>query len=114
MSERFVRLKRSLLAMRTAWSILGISLVLIVCVEGGLRLFFRLRDANAPAPFSDPRLLSEGYGNAPWVGEVFDETARVESTWSPFVYFHQKPVQGKYVHIDPNGIRATWTPPPRP
>ena len=112
MSERFRRLKRLFRAMQTAWSILGITLILIIAFELGLRLFFRVRDLSLLPAFSDPRLVSEGYGNAPWVGESFDEQGRIEPDWHSYVYFRQKPFHGKYLNIDENGVRATWKAPP--
>ncbi len=111
MSERIRRLKRLFRAMQTAWSILGITLILIIAFELGLRLFFRVRDLSLLPPFSDPRLVSEGYRNAPWVGESFDEQGRIEPDWHSYVYFRQKPFHGKYLNIDEKGVRATWSAP---
>jgi lysophospholipase L1-like esterase len=111
MSERFRRLQRFLHATQTAWSILGITLVLIIALELGLRLFFEVKDRLRPPPSTDPRLVSEGYGNAPWLRETLDEQARIEPEWHSYVYFRQKPFHGKYLKIDENGVRATWRAP---
>jgi lysophospholipase L1-like esterase len=107
MSERFRRLKRVFKGLQTLWSILGITLILILAFELGLRLIFRFKDRSLPPAFSDPRLVSAGYGNEPWVGAMFDESARVEPDWYSYVYFRQKPFHGKYLNIDEKGIRAT-------
>lgn len=111
MSQRFARVVRFLVSVRTAWSLLGITLFLIICVEGGLRLFFLIKDRSLMPAYSDPRLVSEGYGNAPWVAGSFDEFARVEPKWQSYVYFRQKAFRGQYVNVDEKGIRATWEPP---
>ncbi|MGC8643611.1 MAG: hypothetical protein ACP5XB_27450, partial [Isosphaeraceae bacterium] len=111
MSERFRRLKRFLQAMQTAWSILGITVVLVIALELGLRLFFEVKDRLRPPPSTDPRLVEQGYANAPWVRETFDEQARIEPDWHSYVYFRQKPFHGKYLNIDEHGVRATWRPP---
>ncbi len=111
MSERFRRLKRFFHAMQTAWSILGITLVLIIALELGLRLFYGVKDRLPPPPLADPRLVSAGYGNAPWVRQTLDEQARIEPAWHSYVYFRERPFHGKYLNIDVNGVRATWKPP---
>lgn len=111
MSQRFARLRRFLGATQTAWSIFGITLLLILAVEGGLRLYFAIKDSSLKPDFSDSRLVSEGYGDAPWVQGMFDELARVVPRWHPYVYFRQDAFRGKYLNIDESGIRATWSPP---
>lgn len=110
MRERFRRVKRSLRALHTAWSILGVTLILIIALELGLRLCFVVKDRLHPLPFSDSRLVSRGYGDAPWVRETFDELSQIEPDWHSYVYFREKPFHAKYLNIDARGIRATWKP----
>ena len=102
------RLKRSLAHLQTGWSILGITLVLLVLVEGGFRLVFAVRDRLAAVPVPDPRVVAEGYGGAAWPVVHFRELEQLQERWQPYVYFRQKPFRGETITIDNDGVRTTW------
>jgi lysophospholipase L1-like esterase len=111
MGKALLRFKRVLILLQSGWSILGITLVVILLAEAAFRVSFALRDRfNAPAP-PDPRVLSEGYGGALWAVEHYRELARLEDRWEPFVYFRARPFRGKTITIGDDGLRATWQPP---
>lgn len=112
MSSRFRRVSRFLILVRTAWSIFGISLALLLVTEGGFRLAFGFKDWLANQTRPDRRLLDEGYGGASWPIEHYRELELIEDRWQPYVYFRQKPFRGKTITVGPDGLRATWQPPP--
>jgi hypothetical protein len=66
MGKVMARIKRFLMALQTCWSIAGITLLLLLFLEAGLRLTFALRDRLSAAEQPDHRILAEGYGGATW------------------------------------------------
>jgi hypothetical protein len=60
------RIRAALLALQTGWTILGITLVMLVFMELGLRALFGLKDLVKPLEIPDRRLLAEGYEGATW------------------------------------------------
>src|SRR5262249_19616791 len=63
-------------------------------------------------PQPDPRVLVEGYAGATWPVEHYRELESLEDRWQPYVYFRQKPFQGRTITIGPEGLRTNWAPPP--
>ncbi len=111
MGKALARFKRVLKSLQTAWSILGVTLVVLLLAESGLRLTFALRDRlNAPDN-PDRQILAEGYGGAAWPTDHYREIESLEERWQPYVYFRPKPFQGSTVTIGSDGLRATWQPP---
>jgi lysophospholipase L1-like esterase len=104
------RFKRFMLALQTGWSMAGITLLLLLFLEGGLRLTFALRDRLSAPAQPARRVLAEGYGGATWPIEHYREIESLEERWHPYVYFRPKPFHGKTIHIGPDGLRATWQP----
>jgi len=78
---------------RTAWLILGITLMLIGVCEAGLRLTLTTRDR-----LMDLQPLTK---------------YPVSFIWSPYRYWQHTPHRSPYLNMDRNGLRATWNPPPR-
>jgi lysophospholipase L1-like esterase len=111
MGNALRRLKRLLAFFRTSWSILGITMLLLLLVEAGFRITFAIRDRLSAQPVPDHRVLAEGYGGAAWPVEHFRELVLLQERWEPYVYFRQKPFQGKTIKIGDDGVRATWQPP---
>jgi len=108
----FLRLKSSVLFLRTGWSILGITLFLLLLTETGFRLVYALKDRLGREQRPDRRVLSEGYGGATWPIQHYRELELIEDRWQPYVYFRQKPFRGETITVGPDGLRATWQPPP--
>ena len=104
------RFKRAMMALRTGWSIIGITLIFLLVVEAGLRLTFAIRDRISAPQAPDPRVLAEGYGGASWPTDHYHEIESLEERWQPYVYFRPKPFHGKTVVIGPDGLRVTWQP----
>jgi hypothetical protein len=108
MGNTIRRLKQAVAFLRTAWSIVGVTLVLVIVMEAGFRAFFAGRDRLSVTPPPDRRVLDEGYAGATWVIEHYRELERLEERWQPYVYFRQKPFQGTTINIGTDGRRATW------
>jgi lysophospholipase L1-like esterase len=111
MGNALRRLKRVLAILQTAWSILGITMVMLFLAEGGFRLIFTVRDRIGTKPVPDPRVLVEGYAGANWPVEHYRELELLEERWQPYVYFRQKAFRGKTITVGADGVRATWQPP---
>lgn len=111
MSPPFQRLQRILIASRSAWSILGMVLVLIGLLELMFRVIFGIWDLGTSRPVPDPRVISEGYCGESWPRIHFEELGRLSDRWESYVYFRQRPFRGATITIDEEGLRATWRPP---
>jgi lysophospholipase L1-like esterase len=110
MGNVMARIKRLMTAFQTGWSIAGITLLILLFLEAGLRLTFALRDRLGAPESPDRRILAEGYGGATWPIEHYREIESLEERWEPYVYFRPKPFHGKTIAIGPDGLRATWQP----
>src|SRR5205823_9628018 len=55
------RLKRFLVLLQTGWSIVGITLIVLILTEAGFRAAFALKDWLGTEPRPDRRVLVEGY-----------------------------------------------------
>jgi lysophospholipase L1-like esterase len=97
--------------LQMSWSILGITLLMLLSVEGGFRVTFGIRDRLTAQPVVDPRVLAEGYAGATWPVDHYRELVFLQDRWEPYVYFRQKPFHGKTINIGDDGLRATWQPP---
>jgi lysophospholipase L1-like esterase len=111
MGKALRRTKRVLVLLQAGWSILGITLVVLLLTEAGFRAAFALKDRLGIAPRPDRRVLVEGYGGATWPVRHYRELEALEDRWEPYVYFRQKPFRGTTISIDAKGLRATWQPP---
>ena len=103
MGKALRRLKGALARLQTGWSILGITLVVLLLVEGGCRLIFAVRDRLTAVPVPDPRVIAEGYGGAAWPVVHYRELEQLQERWQPYVYFRQKPFRGETITIDNDG-----------
>jgi lysophospholipase L1-like esterase len=111
MGKALARFKRFMILLQSGWSILGITLVVILIMEAGLRVTFALRDYFTLPGSPEQRILVEGYGGATWPVEHYREIESLEERWQPYVYFRPKAFQGKTIAIGGDGLRATWQPP---
>ena len=73
MGKALLRFKRVLSVLQTGWSILGITLVVILILEAGFRIAFAVRDRLTAQPVPDRRVLAEGYGGETWPIEHYRE-----------------------------------------
>jgi lysophospholipase L1-like esterase len=111
MGSKFRRIRKMFFLLRTAWSILGITVVLLLLTEAGFRLAFGLKDWLSNEVRPDRRILNEGYDGATWPIQHYRELEKIEDRWQPYVYFRQKPFRGETIAVESDGTRATWQPP---
>ena len=113
MKSSLRRLGRILSWLQTGWSILGVTLVMVVLLELGLRGVFVLKDRWKPQIPPDPRVVSEDRDGGAWLPLHYRELEALSDRWQPYVYFRQRPFPGQTVTVLADGSRATWQPPPR-
>lgn len=96
--------------LRSGWLLLGLTLVFLLVVELLLRGAFALKDALAPLPEPDPRVVAEGYEGAAWVPRLYREQAALRTEWRPYVTHRVRPFSGEQIAVDPEGLRRTLLP----
>lgn len=114
MAAKLQRIRKLLRAAQTVWSIVGLTVIVILVMETGLRLAFAIKDRLGRTEVPDRRVVSEGYGEESWPIRHYQELERLEDRWRPYVYFRQRPFSGETINIDADGLRRTWRPPPGP
>ena len=97
--------------LQTGWSILGITLLVLLLVEVAFRVIFAVKDHLTWVPAPDRRIIAEGYAGASWPVEHYRELEQLEERWQPYVYFRQKPFRGQTITVGDDGLRATWQSP---
>ncbi len=115
MMRRFVgMIRKTAKSAQTAWSILGLSVLLLLLGEGGLRLSTYVKDRwidrDLVSSLIDRRVVADGYHRQAWTSGYYRElldTRRVMG-WTPYVYYRQQPYQGQHIQVDDTGIRRTW------
>ena len=105
------RLGRIVIWLRTAWSVLGVTLVMVVLLEFGLRGIFWVKDRWKPQIPPDPRVVAVDPEGGAWLRVHYRELEALSDRWQPYVYFRQRPFPGKTVQVLSDGSRATWQPP---
>ncbi len=104
-------------SIRTGWVILGITLILIVVCEAGLRLALTTRDRLLDRqPLTEDKYenraaRADAYRGTEWAQYV-EELGR-QIVWSPYVYWRSVPHRARYTNVNQNGLRVTWNPPVR-
>ncbi len=106
-----LKLKRVLVSAQNVWTVIGLTLALLLVLEGSLTVLYRIRDQIGPKSQEtvDPRTEADGYQGVSWAEDYFIEfLASGDSRWEPYVYWRRKPFTGKYININNEGIRYTW------
>lgn len=106
-------MRRFFSALRDAWLVVGVVLLLAVLGEYvpdlviGARHFLK----QAGAEKRDFRAGAEGYGGADWVDAYWREYfSVVKARWAPYVHWKLLPVDGRYIKVEADGNRHTWAP----
>lgn len=100
-------LNRIIAGIKTAWSIIGITLILVVTLEYASYLLLHLKKITHNTDGS--RIESDIYAGAPWIRDYVKEYLKSERLeWNPYIYWRRKPFKGKYINVDSQGIRYTW------
>lgn len=95
---------------RDIWVIVGITLFLFVSLESLFSITLRVRDSlsSSSTKFADHRVNADAYQDRSWVASYYEEFERSQNArWEPYVYWRQRPYQGKYINIAENGLRFT-------
>jgi lysophospholipase L1-like esterase len=108
-------IKAALRGLRTAWLIVGLTLVLVVLIDRALK-------ALLPAPDAWP-LIQNGARDLPsaqtdalrglaWVDDYEREREAAKALrWTPYRYWQRAPFTGTHLNLDENGERRTVQPP---
>jgi lysophospholipase L1-like esterase len=107
------RIGKSLVFVRDAWLVLCVTVLYLLLLEGLLSLGYlaadRIRDRGAVA--SNPRVQADAHADAAWAGEYYRELEESSVTqWVSYVYWRRRAYQGRFIHVDADGIRRTWAP----
>lgn len=104
-------LKR-ILKLTQPWFVgIGVSVVLILCMELYLRGYdYVFDDANVlvDGDVIDERFLGEE--NIAWQSAYWKEFNGIEAQWTPYVYWRRKPFSGEFININQRGVRYTILP----
>ena len=98
-------------AIRTAWLMLGLSLLLLLLVD-------QLLDAALPDSFAKlsvvpgakhpERTQMDAFASKEQATAYFEEFEQARQVaWRPYVYFRRKPYAGQSIHVDAHGFRVT-------
>jgi lysophospholipase L1-like esterase len=104
------RFKRVLLWLQTGWSVLGVTIVMVLLSELGFQCAFALKDLGKPKIPPDPRVIRQIPESASWLDVHYRELERLRERWQPYVYFRQTPFDGQTIKIDAEGRRRVWEP----
>ncbi len=88
-----------------AWRIVGVLIIYLLIFDAVAWLGLRLA-GHREAPFTDPKLV---YPGASWAAELLDETVALDVGWHPYCYWRVVPFAGRYVNVDADGLRRTWS-----
>lgn len=99
--------------LRACWLILGLTLLLLLALEFGMRGLFAVKDRLSRPMEPDPRVLRDGYGGESWPIVHHRELRAISERWEPYAYFRQRRFRGETISVDDQGRRATWRPPHR-
>jgi lysophospholipase L1-like esterase len=105
-------MKALIIHIKNAWLVCGITLILLFGVEFVSYVLVSIRYALASIAGTpiDSRSRADGYGNADWAVEYFkEENSKPLYKWHSYVYWRNVPFKGKYINIDAEGLRQTWS-----
>ena len=97
----------ALRGLRTAWDIVGVTLLIVVvlaAVAGGIV------SARHRGP-SDTDRADHPYHAEPWFRQYLAEyEASLQMEWKPYIYWRRRPMTGQFVNVDSAGLRRTVQP----
>jgi len=105
------QVKKLLLQVREVWLILSITLLFLLLFEVGLSLGYAMLDrARADSGAADWRARADVYAGVAWARDYYREFEESSATrWASYVYWRRQPYQGRYINVDADGLRRTWT-----
>ena len=99
---------------QTGWSIVGISLLLLLAVDRGAKWLLE----RGSFQYSQKRLADlQPEGDRAWIEAFVAERGDTEFTtaavrWEPFAYWRSAEHRGQFFNVDAAGLRRTVNPPP--
>lgn len=100
-------LSRCGLALRTAWLVCGVTLMLLIGLEAAYQAQSAIRRFFASATLD----VSHPYAGQPWFATYqAEDEASQRMRWEPYVYWRRAPLSGRYVNVDTAGHRRTVQP----
>ncbi|ALA56785.1 SGNH/GDSL hydrolase family protein [Nitrospira moscoviensis] len=103
------RIERTLVWVRDAWSIAGISLLLLIVGHYAVGAALGLRQGSGGSGGSDPRANLPVYDGFPEKHAFWKEQleARKANHFEPYVHWKKDGFTGTYTNISPDGVRRT-------
>lgn len=98
---------------RDIWIFVGVTLIVFLMLETFFVLAFRAKESlmGSAAVYVDPRANADAYPDRSWTASYYEEFERSQvAQWQPYVYWRQRPFQGKYINITEAGRRLTPSP----
>lgn len=105
------KIQGAIRVLRNGWLIFGLTLLLLLSLEFGLRGLFAVKDRLMKPARPDPRVIRDGYGGETWPLVHYRELDAIVERWEPYSYYRQRQFRGETISIDDLGRRAVWTPP---
>src|SRR5262245_42032307 len=100
---------RALRGAQTAWTMVGLTLLLALVLEGAARVVTAVRSWRIGG---DYRLHHDALAGTPWIEEYFRELfGSTRLAWRPYVYWRRRPFTSRYVNVDEHGLRRSWRDP---
>lgn len=100
-------LLKGLRALRTAWDIAGITLLIVLVLIAGAMAVLAMR-SHAPSDFAR---ADHPYHGEAWYRTYLAEYERsLQMEWRPYIYWRRRPMVGEFVNIDSAGFRRTVQP----
>lgn len=105
-------MKRFFGGIRTAWSIVGLTLLMLVLVN-------QLLVWTLPAPLEAEQIVAgaeapdnsvaDAYADAHWAKDYWAEHGRSRANdWHSYVYWRRAPFSGDLINVDAHGFRRGW------
>lgn len=88
------------------WVIIGITILLILIIEGILTFFYNAEVKKQPD--LNAKTMSIISGNPEMFDGFIKEYFQIKTKWVPFVYWRHEPFEGQYINVITDGLRKTW------
>ena len=97
--------------MRNSFRIFFLVFLIVFFIEVGLHMANSKLglDKREERP-EDKKFLLSPYSGKRWAKDLFEETDSIQTSYDPFVGWRRRSFSGRYVNLDAEGIRKTWSP----
>jgi lysophospholipase L1-like esterase len=94
--------------LKVAWLMVGLTLLYFVVLNVAAKLALMAVGEQPVDRVFLKTVLTDAYGNAPWIEDYVKSDSLLRPRWHPYVYFLPAPLRTKYINIDDAGLRSTW------